>query len=105
FQQYGLKTASQESFLQPFEFIAGIKYGDANSFKARQTRPKAAAHVSNSSTGLIEFRIGEDYVPLNFSSPGAASGELVLAGYGIAATGANSAINYDDYAKIDVKDK
>jgi Peptidase family M28/PDZ domain/PA domain len=43
----------------------------------------------------------KDFIPLNFSSAGEVSGELVFVGYGITAP----EYNYDDYAGIDVKDK
>ncbi|MFN0102436.1 MAG: M28 family peptidase [Bryobacteraceae bacterium] len=43
----------------------------------------------------------KDFIPLNFSSAGEVSGEVVFAGYGITAP----EYNYDDYAGIDVKDK
>ena len=42
-----------------------------------------------------------DYLPLSFSSNGSANGPVVFAGFGITA----SEFHYDDYAKLDVKDK
>ncbi|MEW6733611.1 MAG: M28 family peptidase [Acidobacteriota bacterium] len=89
FKQYNLKPIKVDNYLQPFEFIAGIKFGDHNSLQLE------------SNGRVAEFRIGEDYAPLNFSSNGMVSGEVVLAGYGISAP----QINYDDYAQLDVRDK
>lgn len=89
FKKYGLKPSNGNGYLQPFDFIAGVRYGEGSSLKAQVD------------SNTLEFRLGEDYHPLNFSSSSAVSGELVLAGYGISA----SSIGYDDYAKIDVKDK
>jgi hypothetical protein len=43
----------------------------------------------------------KDFIPLNFSAAGEASGEVVFVGYGITAP----EYNYDDYAGIDVKGK
>ena len=40
-------------------------------------------------------------MPLNLSSAGEVSGDVVFAGYGITAP----EYNYDDYAGLDVKDK
>ncbi len=43
----------------------------------------------------------QDFVPLNFSSSGRISCEVVFAGYGISA----GEYHYDDYAQLDVKNK
>jgi len=43
----------------------------------------------------------KDYIPLNFSSAGEVTGEVVFVGYGITAP----EYNYDDFKDIDVKDK
>lgn len=88
FKEYGLKPGGKE-FLQPFEFIAGIKQGAGNSIKVKSGERDLA------------FRLGDDYQPYNFSASGQVTGDLVLAGFGITA----SSINYDDYANLDVKDK
>lgn len=89
FKQYGVKPANGEAFLQGFEFIAGVKQGQNTSLKAK----------NNSQD--IEFQLSQDFQPYNFSSSGSISGQIVLAGYGISAP----SLNYDDYSKIDVKDK
>jgi hypothetical protein len=89
FKEYGLKPANGTSFFQEFEFIAGVKNGSSTSLKAKNDGQN------------VEFQLKEDFLPYNFSSSSSVSGEVVLAGYGISAPN----INYDDYAKIDVKDK
>ncbi len=43
----------------------------------------------------------KEFIPLNFSSAGEVSGDVVFVGYGITAP----EYNYDDYAGVDVKDK
>jgi len=48
---------------------------------------------------ILEFQ--KEFIPLNFSSAGEVSGEVVFVGYGITAP----EYGYDDYAGIDVKDK
>jgi aminopeptidase YwaD len=88
FREYGVGAAAS-TYLQPFEFIAGVKTGPQTSFKASLNGQ------------LVDFQVGEDFAPLNFSSTGQLSGEVVLAGYGITAAG----INYDDYAGVDVNGK
>jgi aminopeptidase YwaD len=104
FKQYGLKSSAEGNYFQPFDFTAGIKYGETNSLSA------AVHEAGQKKTQQIDFRSSEDFQPLNFSSSGQSvaatgkgkkGGELVLAGFGISAP----QINYDDYAKIDVKDK
>ncbi|KAF0247374.1 MAG: putative aminopeptidase, partial [bacterium] len=89
FKQYGVKPVGGDGFLQGFEFIAGVKQGQSTTLKAKNNGQD------------VEFQLAQDFQPYNFSSNGSVSGQIVLAGYGISAPG----INYDDYAKIDVKDK
>ncbi len=89
FKQYGVKPVSGDGFLQGFEFIAGVKQGQSTTLKAKNNGQD------------VEFQLAQDFQPYNFSSSGSVSGQIVLAGYGISAP----SINYDDYAKIDVKDK
>src|SRR5690242_10927539 len=105
FKEYGLKSQAEGNYFQPFEFTAGIKYGEGNGLSAAVHEP------GQRKARPVEFRIGEDFTPLNFSISGevapkvvkgkSSGGEIVFAGFGISAP----QINYDDYAKIDVKDK
>lgn len=89
YKKYGLKPANGDSFFQEFEFIAGVKHGEKTSLK------------SKNDAGSTDFKAGQDFQAFNFSASGLADAQVVLAGYGISAP----SINYDDYAKIDVKDK
>ncbi|MBL8149986.1 MAG: M28 family peptidase, partial [Blastocatellia bacterium] len=92
YKQLGLKTPNSSSYFQPFEFIDGVKFDAGSSFKAEVGDKKH------------EFKLGEDYIPLNFSSSGnieAGKDQVALAGFGITA----SQLNYDDYAKLEAKDK
>ena len=88
FKTYGLKPVAG-SYIQPFQVTSEAKLGGANKFVWKNGAGKAAL-VSE-----------QDFVPLNFSSAGRMSGQLVFAGYGITAP----EYNYDDYAGLDVKDK
>lgn len=89
FQSYGLKPASPTGFLEPFNFVAGVKLGAHNTFR-----------VGNSS-GEREFEVGGEFMPLGFSSGEIAQGEVVFVHYGISAP----ELQYDNYAGVDVKGK
>ena len=49
----------------------------------------------------VSLEFDKEFIPLNFSSAGDVTGEVVFVGYGITAP----EYNYDDYAGIDVTDK
>ena len=89
FRDAGLKPAAKAGYLQPFSFVARVELGPRNMF-----RVKAAKSEQN-------YKVGDDFMPLAFSSPEAASGEVVFAGYGISAP----ELQYDDYDGMDVKGK
>jgi hypothetical protein len=86
----GLKPMGDKgSYLQGFDFVAGVKLGSKNSFVALE-------HGAEKSLGLnVEYR------PLGFSSDDSFSGEVVFAGYGISAQDKQ----YDDYAGVNVAGK
>ena len=89
-RQFGLRPAGDTgTYLQPFQVTVTAKPGKNNQL--------SLARDSGSRTLQME----SDYVPLSFSSNGSATGPVVFAGYGITA----SEFHYDDYAKLDVKDK
>jgi len=89
FRSYGLKTASSAGFLQPFSFVSAVKLGEQNRFQVKT--PK----------GIRSLKVGEDFMPLAFSAPDLAAGELLFAGYGISAP----ALQFDSYAGIDPRGK
>ena len=89
FQSYGLKAVSTTGFLQPFDFVSGVKLGEQNSLRVRN------------SSGESDLKIGSDYMPLGFSASDLAEGEVVFAHYGISAP----ELQYDNYKDIDVKGK
>ena len=88
FKADGLKTLDGKSYLQAFEVTTSAKLGKANSFD-----------IVGIDTQSLQT--GREFVPINFSSRGKASGGVVFAGYGITAP----EYNYDDYAGIDVHGK
>src|SRR5580693_4766455 len=80
-----LKPLDGKSYLQAFEVTTSAKLGKANRFDFNAE----------------SLQINKDYVAINFSARGKASGCVVFAGYGIIAR----YYNYDDYAGIDVHGK
>ena len=89
--------APNGSWFQPFELVTGLELGDGNRLSIR------------ASGQSVSFTLGEDYFPLSATAsdstrvPSAEvrDAPLVFAGYGIYAP----ALDYDDYAGIDVRDK
>ena len=89
FRSYGLKPASSAGFRQPFTFVSAVKLGEQNRFTV------------NAAKGPRSLEVGEEFMPLAFSSPDPVSGEVVFAGYGISAP----QLGFDSYSGIDPKDK
>jgi aminopeptidase YwaD len=85
FRSYGLKPASSAGFLQPFTFVSAVKLGEQNSF------------TLNASSGARSLKVGDEFMPLAFSSSEPVGGELVFAGYGISAP----ELGLDSYSGID----
>ena len=84
---FGLKPVNGK-YYQPFQVTTSAELGNKNQLT-----------VKNGEKSALKFK--DDFIPLNFSGSGHASGQIVFAGYGITAP----EYNYDDYAGIDVKDK
>jgi Zn-dependent M28 family amino/carboxypeptidase len=102
FNRYGLRPGlqmarpartrgeNQARYLQPFPFVAGVELGENNFFFANPGR----------ADDTEQFRVGEDWMPLGFSSNGSTkSAEMVFAGFGIS----SAELKYDDYAVSNVK--
>jgi Zn-dependent M28 family amino/carboxypeptidase len=89
FRSMNLKPLSGESYYQDFEVTTSARLGTQNQVNYTLSRQKKT----------LKFQ--QDFVPLNVSSAGKVSGEVVFAGYGITAP----EYNYDDYAGLDAKDK
>lgn len=86
FKNYGLQPAGeQNNYLQLFDIISGLTAGEKNEFLF----------------GNKKFELNKDFRPLAFSADTAVEGQVVFAGYGIS----SAHLKYDDYEKIDVKDK
>ena len=94
----GQINASIPSYRQTFPYVAGVELGKGNALTAtrRVTEPSQGVPVA------IDFRVGEDWMPLGFSaSARVESAPVVFVGYGIT----DAEQNYDDYKGADVKDK
>jgi Peptidase family M28/PDZ domain/PA domain len=89
FRSMNLKPLAGDSYFQDFEVTASARLGAHNKLSYSSGRHKTA------------LKVQQDFVPLNLSSAGRISGEVVFAGYGITAP----EYNYDDYAGLDAKDK
>ncbi len=85
FREEGLAPAFDAGYLQRFEAPFRATLGETNAL----------------AVGGASMALGPDWLPLAFSDDGTVEGEVVFAGYGIAAPG----LGYDDYAGLDVKGK
>src|SRR5947207_9682553 len=83
FNRYGLRPAmqmarpartrgeTQSRYLQPFPYVATVELGANNLFYVNSGR----------ADDMAQFKVGEDWMPLGFSSNGAVQGvEIVFAG-------------------------
>jgi hypothetical protein len=89
FRAMNLKPLNGDSYYQDFEVTTSARLGSHNELK----------YSNGSEKQTIKNQ--QDFLPLNLSSGGKVSGEIVFAGYGITAP----EYNYDDYAGLDVKGK
>ena len=89
FRSMNLQPLSGDSYYQDFEVTTSARLGPRNVLKYSSGRTR------------LTLKNQQEFVPLNLSSAGKASGEVVFAGYGITAP----EYNYDDYAGLDVRGK
>ena len=75
-------------YLQQFPYVAAVELGAGNELKFI---PQSLLYTP---------RVGEDWMPLGFSSNGKVAGQIAFVGFGITA----SEQNYDDYAGVNAKD-
>ena len=87
-----LEADSPHRYLQEFPYVGGVELGYNNLFFVNPGR----------ADDIAQFRVGEDWMPLGFSSNGSIkSAEMVFAGYGIS----SAELKYDDYAVSSAKDR
>ena len=85
----GVKPLSGDSYYQDFEVTTSARLGKNN------------ALAYNTGGPPTRLRFQDDFIPLNLSTAGEISGDVVFAGFGITAP----EYNYDDYAGLDAKGK
>lgn len=92
FQQAGVEPAGERGeFWQEFDFTAGVRLGESNSFAVAGSAP------------LV---LNQDFRPLSFSQNAEAVGAgVVFAGYGIQAPAAQGFPEYNSFANLDVTGK
>jgi aminopeptidase YwaD len=85
-----LEADSPRRYMQEFPFVAGVELGKGNKLWL------------NANGGSVEMRVGEDWMPLGFSSNSKIeNAEVAFAGYGIS----SAELKYDDYAVSSAKDR
>jgi aminopeptidase YwaD len=91
-------NGSMSSYFQPFPYVAAVELGGGNALTATRR-----VDATTEGTPLaIDFRVGEDWTPLGFSSTAKVEdAPAVLAGFGISA----AELNYDDYKAADASGK
>ncbi len=89
YKNLGLEPAGMHTYFQPFTLVTGARLKADNHFQIQTRATKTT------------LKLNQDFVPFSFSSSGAASASIVFAGYGVSAP----EFGYDDYDKLDVKDK
>ncbi len=86
---------AQSRFLQRFPYIAGVELGKNNVMQLIPQTSVQPAGGAGTATAVLDFRAGDDWVPLGFSSSArVADAPLAFVNYGITAP----ELNYDDYA-------
>src|SRR5580700_7336788 len=89
FRGMKLKPISGDSYYQDFDVTTSARLGKKNDLK----------YTAGAAPETLRFE--QDFIPLNLSSAGQVSGNVVFAGFGITAP----EYNYDDYSGLDVKGK
>jgi len=87
-----LEADSPNRYLQKFPYVSGVELGEHNLFYVNPGK----------ADDMAQFRVGEDWMPLGFSSNGKINGaEMVFAGYGIS----SAELKYDDYSVSSARDR
>jgi aminopeptidase YwaD len=104
FKSYGLSPGGGNGgYLEPFNFVAGVRLGKANRAEVLSSKDQAAKASSQQIVVSTrhELQLGKDFMPLAFSQSGTFGGNAMFAGYGIS----TPELNYDDYQALDVTEK
>jgi hypothetical protein len=90
YRSLGLEPAGSKGYLQSFRVVTGRRILDGTKMSGQANGGKTAIYT-----------VGDDFVPLNFSSTGKVKAAMAFAGYGISAP----EFSYDDFHDADVRDK
>jgi aminopeptidase YwaD len=86
-----LRSEMLRQYFERFPYVAGVELGKGNTF---------SVHPNNGAP--VSLRVGEDWMPLGFSSRGRFNNaQAVFVGYGITA----AELKYDDYSGAEAKEK
>lgn len=87
-----LEADSPNRYLQKFPYVSRVELAEHNLLNVNPGK----------ADDMAQFRVGEDWMPLGFSSNGNISGaEMVFAGYGIS----SAELKYDDYSASAARDR
>ncbi len=89
FRDTGLRPGGEDGYFQWFEVFTGVHLGQPTHLRVRR------------GDLILDYALGESFLPFRFSESGRVQGEVVFAGYGITAPD----LNYDDYTHLDVEGK
>jgi aminopeptidase YwaD len=89
FKSYGLTPIAKDGYREHFSFVTQVKPGKNNSFSVDLNGDEE------------DYKMSEDFYPVNFSHNQSVEGELVFAGYGINAPDKK----YDDFGRVNLNDK
>ncbi len=89
FSEFGLEPLGDNgSYYQEFEVVKSLELGQQNKLTAKVGKK------------LTAYSVTKDFIPVSFSTNTVAEGKVVFAGFGMTVDS-----TYDDYSKIDAKNK
>src|SRR5215213_592974 len=66
---------NESCYMQEFPYVAGVELGKGNALTATR-------HADAGAPMAIDFKVGEDWMPLGFGSSGKVEAPVVFVGYG-----------------------
>jgi aminopeptidase YwaD len=94
-----LEADSPNRYLQKFPYVAGVDLGKNNTLRLVPQNPVAPTERVSTITEPIALSVGEDWMPLGFSTTALIKdAPVTVVGFGITA----SELKYDDYAGANV---
>lgn len=100
FASYNLKKFNND-YLQKLDVAIGYKLGEGNEVYFNVVIPKPGVPIDKVRPVRKNWVTGKDWMPMSYSENKQIEAPMVFCGYGITA----KELNYDDYERIDVKNK